>query len=41
MQLEILLGTNYFGRQSQLSDKIGKQALGWLILFFTTVNHCY
>jgi hypothetical protein len=41
MQPVILLGTNYFGRQSQLSDKIGKQALGWLILFFTTVNHCY
>jgi hypothetical protein len=29
----VLLGTNYFGRQSQLTDI--KQA------FFTTVNHCH
>jgi hypothetical protein len=34
------LGTNYFGRQSHLSDKVVNQALGWLTLSFT-VNHCH
>jgi hypothetical protein len=36
---DVLLGTNYFGRQSQLTDI--KQALGQLTLFFTTVTHCH
>jgi hypothetical protein len=34
-------GQIYFGRQSQLTDKVVKQALGRLTLFFTTVNHSH
>jgi hypothetical protein len=36
--LRVILGTNFFGRQSHLSDKVVNQALGWLTLFFTTVT---